>query len=636
MKRWKDRKRFQGASWRRLDNTGKLFAMVTGEDLSNVFRVSAVLTEEVEEERLQRALNQTLPEFQVFQVKLRRGFFWNYFETNTRKPEVEQETSYPCRFIEPHSSQMYLFRVSFFKKRINFEVFHGLTDGMGAMNFLKKLVENYLKLGEQEASEEGEIAAEAKENSQEILQREAGYSDDGYLFHYSREKKGTITGYEKKRAFQLKGKNLSFGETAVFHGYLNLKKFKALCHEKQVSMTKYLAALLLWSLIQVYLDGETKEEPVAVNLPINLRAFFKSDTMANFFAVTNISFPAHRRPESFDEVLLEVSRQMDEKIVRDRLEETIASNVSQEKKWYVRITPLALKHLITGMIFAKNTKGYTLTLSNLGPIAVEEPFQEKIEDFHVVIGVSPRQPVKCGVMAFGDTVDLTFSSVKADRRLPDYVYGQLEQAGILTGREENGAFASEFDRGSYPEMTEEKNRIKKAAPWFYGALLAAAVITGIVNAATYRWLGRWWSVLSIAGIAYAAMTVRFSILRHSSLAGRLVRQSLGACVILALIDWFCGYGGWAFNYAIPCVLLFNVVAVGGLMALNRLNWQIHFMYQIVITLFTMIPLALWWAGLVTKPFLSLFTAGTAFLLLAVTGVVGTRSVKRELGRRFHI
>lgn len=636
MKKWKDRKHFQGAGWRRLDNTGKLFAMVAGEDLSNVFRVSAVLTEEIDEGRLQEALSQTLPEFQVFQVRLRRGFFWNYFETNTREPAAEQETPYPCRFIEPHSSQMYLFRVSFFKKRINFEVFHGLTDGMGAMNFLKKLVENYLKLGEQEASAEEALAAGEEGNRQETLQREAGYSDDGYLFHYSREKQGTNTGYEKKRAFQLKGKNLPFGETAVFHGYLNLRTFKALCHEKRVSMTKYLAALLLWSLIQVYLDGETKEDPVAVNLPINLRAFFKSDTMANFFAVTNISFPAHRRPESFDEVLLEVSRQMDEKIVRERLEETIASNVSKEKKWYVRITPLALKHLITEMIFAKNTKGYTLTLSNLGPVAVEEPFQEKIEDFHVVIGVSPRQPLKCGVMAFGDTVDLTFSSVKADRRFPDYVYSWLEREGILTGREENGAFASEFDKGNYPEMTEEKNRIKKAAPWFYGALLAAAVITGIVNAVTYRWLGKWWSVLSIAGIAYAAMTVRFSILRHSSLAGRLVRQSLGACVILALIDWFCGYGGWAFNYAIPCVLLFNVVAVGGLMALNRLNWQAHFMYQIAITLFTMIPLALWWAGLVTKPFLSLFTAGTAFLLLTVTGAVGARSVKRELGRRFHI
>ena len=201
MKRWKDRKRFQGASWRRLDNTGKLFAMVTGEDLSNVFRVSAVLTEEVEEERLQRALNQTLPEFQVFQVKLRRGFFWNYFETNTRKPEVEQETSYPCRFIEPHSSQMYLFRVSFFKKRINFEVFHGLTDGMGATNFLKKLVENYLKLGEQEASEEGKYRRKQKKTARK----------------YSKEKPDTVmtdicftTAVEKREPLQDMRKNGHF------------------------------------------------------------------------------------------------------------------------------------------------------------------------------------------------------------------------------------------------------------------------------------------------------------------------------------------------------------------------------------------------------------------------------------------
>lgn len=47
-------------------------------------------------------------------------------------------------------------------------------------------------------------------------------------------------------------------------------------------MTKYLAALLLWSVIQVYLEGRTKREPVAVNLPINLRAFFESDTHAIF------------------------------------------------------------------------------------------------------------------------------------------------------------------------------------------------------------------------------------------------------------------------------------------------------------------------------------------------------------------
>lgn len=38
-----------------------------------------------------------------------------------------------------------LFQVSYYEKRINFEVFHALTDGTGAMYFLQELVSNYLK-----------------------------------------------------------------------------------------------------------------------------------------------------------------------------------------------------------------------------------------------------------------------------------------------------------------------------------------------------------------------------------------------------------------------------------------------------------------------------------------------------------
>ncbi len=37
------------------------------------------------------------------------------------------------------------FQVSYYEKRINFEVFHALTDGTGAMHFLQELVSNYLK-----------------------------------------------------------------------------------------------------------------------------------------------------------------------------------------------------------------------------------------------------------------------------------------------------------------------------------------------------------------------------------------------------------------------------------------------------------------------------------------------------------
>ena len=39
-----------------------------------------------------------------------------------------------------------MFRVSYYKNRINLEVFHVLTDGMGGINFLRELTYQYLRL----------------------------------------------------------------------------------------------------------------------------------------------------------------------------------------------------------------------------------------------------------------------------------------------------------------------------------------------------------------------------------------------------------------------------------------------------------------------------------------------------------
>lgn len=39
-----------------------------------------------------------------------------------------------------------LFQVNYYQKRMNFEVYHALTDGTGALRFLKELVKNYLVL----------------------------------------------------------------------------------------------------------------------------------------------------------------------------------------------------------------------------------------------------------------------------------------------------------------------------------------------------------------------------------------------------------------------------------------------------------------------------------------------------------
>lgn len=342
----------QGARWRRLDNTGKLFAAVAGEDLSNVFRISAVLKEEIRPELLEEALNMTLLEFEDFRVKLRKGFFWCYFETNNRQPLVEREEGFPCRYIDPHGSRRFLFRVSYYEKRINFEVFHGLTDGLGALQFMKVLTEHYLELsmgerqpGREESTEKSLLSTGSRAMSQET---------DGYLKNY---KKRSGQRYTSGKALPIKGACMPLNGQSVIHGTLELSRLKEKSHSCGVSITVYLAAVLIWSLIRIYGNGEELKYPAALNLPVNLRTIFDTETQANFFSITNVGWPAGKTPERFEDVLLAVSRQLKEQTVKERLEEVISYNVSNEKKWYVRITPSVYEAYGTGSAVSQKQPG---------------------------------------------------------------------------------------------------------------------------------------------------------------------------------------------------------------------------------------------------------------------------------------
>ena len=133
--------------WDKLDNTAHLFPVIAREQMSNVYRISVTLTELIDPLLLQQALDLVLPRFDGFNLRLRRGVFWHYFEENGKPaPRVREEDTFPCRFIRANKNNSYLFRVTYYKYRINLEVFHVLTDGMGGLNFLKELTYQYLRL----------------------------------------------------------------------------------------------------------------------------------------------------------------------------------------------------------------------------------------------------------------------------------------------------------------------------------------------------------------------------------------------------------------------------------------------------------------------------------------------------------
>ena len=132
--------------WRRLDNSAKIFPLSSSRKYSSVFRISAVMKDKVSPKLLEKAVNNALNKFEFFKVRLRKGFFWYYFEYNDKKIVIEEEKDYPCKYIDPNTNNDYLFKVTYFDRKINIDIFHSLTDGNSAVQFFKEIVYQYIEI----------------------------------------------------------------------------------------------------------------------------------------------------------------------------------------------------------------------------------------------------------------------------------------------------------------------------------------------------------------------------------------------------------------------------------------------------------------------------------------------------------
>lgn len=77
--------------WRKLDNSAKIFPIDSDKNFSAVYRMSVLLTEDINPKILKDAVNKTLESFTSFKVCLKRGFFWYYLEENTKEIIIDEE-----------------------------------------------------------------------------------------------------------------------------------------------------------------------------------------------------------------------------------------------------------------------------------------------------------------------------------------------------------------------------------------------------------------------------------------------------------------------------------------------------------------------------------------------------------------
>ena len=235
----------------------------------------------------------------------------------------------------------------------------------------------------------------------------------------------------------MKGERLPYGITNVMHGHLDNAGMKRICKEKNASTTQILATMLIYTIYQEYWANSKDNHAIALNIPVNLRNFFDSETTMNFFAVTNIRFQPGKEEAVFDVILSEVKKQMAEKITKERMEELISYNVGYEKK-LTRYVPLFIKEIGTKLIYSFSEKSYTMTLSNLGKIQVLPEYEEEIESFYALMGVGKQQPLKCTVVTYKNNIVVTIASVFETTYLQKGFFRLARKLGMNVKLESNG------------------------------------------------------------------------------------------------------------------------------------------------------------------------------------------------------
>jgi len=82
--------------WCKIDNAGKLFPAVTDEQCTSTYRISIMLTELIQPEILQQAVDIVLKRFPTMIAKINKGVFVDFFSENKERILVVPEQEYPC------------------------------------------------------------------------------------------------------------------------------------------------------------------------------------------------------------------------------------------------------------------------------------------------------------------------------------------------------------------------------------------------------------------------------------------------------------------------------------------------------------------------------------------------------------
>lgn len=393
-----------------LDNSAIIYPPTVARFNTHVFRLSMDLTVTVIPERLLTALEHVLERFPYFAVSLHQGFYWYYFLPNHKPLAVYPEESYPCGYLHrKRGANGYLFKVRYTESRIAVEFFHALTDGTGALVFLKSLVAEYLKLSGRQVEADAQVLLPGS-----VIHPQE--SEDSFERFYTPLK--AVFGFESA-AFHMRADDQLTDEVQVISARMRIEDLKRISSSYNVTITEYLVSELLDAMQRIQertVKHPRRYRPVRISVPVNIRKVFGSNSLRNFTLFIVVGIDVRLGHYSFEEILDQVLLQMRGNVNTKSLSKQVSRNVAGRRHPLIRYAPNIFKRPLMKLLSDSYGDAiYSTTISNIGNVTLPKGMAEVVKrlDFHL----SPSKTNKIGCAAIGANgyLNLNFTSIFAHK-----------------------------------------------------------------------------------------------------------------------------------------------------------------------------------------------------------------------------
>ncbi len=408
-------------AWWQLDNAAKLYPAKMNADDTCVFRVYAILKEVVRPEVLQQSVLDLKRRFPTLYVKLRNGFFWNYYEPNERDLLVRPEKAEIAGLLDGHRNNGYLFSVQYCGRRVSVEAFHALGDGSTALTYLNALIFRYLTLLGHVIDPMGKIATCDQEPT-------AAETEDSYTKYYTGMQKRDAAAID---ALRVKGTQFAApGNCGVLHGLMESDKLVQAAHRSNTTVTKYLTALLIRA-VWLAADDDRCRYPICVNMPINMRKMMPSVTLRNFSLYFTVHMPVMETLLPFEDIVSCVDREFAHYARLPVLQQLLNANVAVEKSKWIALLPLPIKRLAINAVSRLISGNHlTTSLSSLGQIDLPEGMARHVEYYGLIPPLGKDMPLDVSVVSSCGKTEITFMRNIRETNVERRFFSALTRRGV--------------------------------------------------------------------------------------------------------------------------------------------------------------------------------------------------------------